>query len=228
MSLSRGEMAQLRGLMSKLAVAPAPKLGAKKRRRRRRRKAAGNPPQNIPGGVTRGPNASQSGNSNGEIEVSRCEMVMAAKTGADGAYLGSVLLYPTDKVLTWLHKLRSAFDRIEWISASLEWKPFVGTQTNGSIAFGVDWNSLLTEGTTVTREKVQACTPVYETPVWQGGKLNLPKKYLMTRRVYLLEAANAEDKSPGTIMVSAVGGSANVTLGEIWCRYRVRLSGTSA
>lgn len=226
MSLSRSEMQTLRGLLGKLSVNPAPQ---KKKTSKRRRKT--NKKSNIPAGFTRGPNAAGVNPSQGEIVVTRSELVGSVAMAAAGTGTGSINMYPDSSSFAWLHKLRSAFDRIEWMSATLCWKPFVGTQASGSVAFGVDWNS---QPGTTTRAKVQACTPVYESPVWQSGSLSLPNRYLMTRKVYLLESSVLQDKQPGVIVwalagvVSPKDKDASIVFGEIWCTYKVRLSGTTA
>lgn len=223
MSLSRAERGQLVGLMAKLGLAnsapPPPRTRPK--RKKKKKKASGM--QGIPAGVTRGTSASGAQPSNGEIVVTRCELLDAVVVST-AASVGSVALLPSSTALSWLHKLRSAFDRIEWLSAKLHWKPFVGTQTSGSVAFGVDWNSV---AATVTRAKVQACTPVYESPVWQAGNLNLPARYLMSRKVYHFDATDEADRQPGKL-IWAVAGASAATVGEIWCTYKVRLSGTTA
>lgn len=219
MSFSRAEMRKLRQLLAATSItpqAPAPK----KKKRRRRRKAAGG----VPAGVSRGVNPSGVTPNNGEIVVSRCELLASISANPTS---GTVDMVPTSSAMPWLHKLSSAFDRIEWITATLHWKPFVGTTTGGSVAFGVDWNS--NTGSTPTRAQVQASTPVYESPVWQSGSINLPKRYLMTRAVYLLEASSKCDKMPGTFIWAVAGAaSSNSALGEVWITYKVRLSGTTA
>lgn len=228
MSLSRAELNQLRSLMGKLSLTKPPPQKSKPRKRNRRkgRRTAGG----VPAGAVRGTNASGVGSSNGEIVVTRTELVGSVIQASSGDGTGSINMFPDASAFAWLHKVRSAFDRIEWMSATLHWKPFVGTNTSGSIAYGVDWNSSVVS---LTRAKVQATTPVYESPVWQSGQLALPARYLMSRKVYLLEAENTVDKQPGTI-IWALAGTGNppstgrITFGEIWCTYKVRLSGTTS
>lgn len=158
--------------------------------------------------------------------VSRCEQLCEVKYDAEAkVYSGKTELVPTSKVMTWLHKLSAAFDRIEWLSATLHYKPFVGTNSTGSIAFGVDWNS---DVGTLSREKILAATPVYESPVWQGGNMALPAKMLMTRKFYFLQSSVAADKMPGILMWNLAGATTSSSYGELWVTYKVRLSGTTA
>lgn len=212
-------------MLAKTTVSQPPK----KKRAKKTKK-----PQNIPAGVSRGPNASGTTARQGEVVISRSELMAEVASTSKGAGndTGYAHLFPDASTLSWLHKVRSAFDRIEWLSATLHYKSFVGTNTSGSVAFGVDWNSNFTA---VTRSKVQALTPVYETPIWQSGQITLPARYLMTRKVYLLEAdssKNIEDRQPGTVLWALAGVDAPAattkTVGEIWCTYKVRLSGTTA
>lgn len=208
------------GMLAKKQNAPAPKQ--KKRNRRRKNNGA------VPAGFGR-PNTNAGTNNVGEIVVSRTEQLTSLQMSAANKGLGYVNLYPDASTMAWLHKLRSAFDRIEWLSATLHWKPFVGTNSGGSVAFGVDWNSSIVVKD-ATREKVLACTPVYESPVWQSGNLVLPQRMLMTRRVYLLESSIDADRMPGKLIwnLSGIDASDAVTKGEIWITYKVRLSGTTA
>lgn len=220
MSLSRAEMNQLRGLMSRLTVAPPPS-------KKKNKKKKGKKPANIPAGISRGTNAAGTAPDNGSVTVSRTELLGPVTIQAGSTVSGAYHLLPTAANISWLHKLSAAFDRIEWLSATLHWKPFVGTNSSGSIAFGVEWGQDVAISS-VTRSKVQACTPVYESPVWQSGKLSLPQRFLMTRRVYLLNSTDSLDTMPGTIVYALVGAEKQVSVGEIWITYRVRLSGTSA
>jgi adenylylsulfate kinase-like enzyme len=53
----------------------------------------------------------------------------------------------------------------------------------------------------------------------------------MTRKVYLLEAEEKGDKQPGTVVWALAGTPADgksTVYGEIWCTYKVRLSGTTS
>lgn len=227
MSLSRAEVNLLRGLLTKMTVSPkgATNTRTNKRRRNRRPRAGQN---NVPAGFTRAPNASGAtttrGGVDGEILVSRTELLCLIEHKGS-VTSGKESLTPDSNTMPWLAKLVVAFDRIEWLSASLCWKPFVGTQTSGSIAFGVDWNSAVSDS--ITRGKVQSCTPVYETPVWQSGNLTLPRKMLMSRKFYSLGTGEPTDKQPG-VLVWALAGTTASQLGEIWITYKVRLSGTTS
>lgn len=230
MSLSQREVTQLRQLLSKMSVKPAPAAAPKKKKNRRRNKKSGAAAsQGIPAGMTRGTNASGTRANSGEVTISRTELLGAISYPSAGDGSGNIPLYPTSEHLAWLQKVCAAFERIEWLSAVVHWKPFVGTNTAGSVAFGVDWNSVIG---TVSRAKVQSCTPVYESPIWQAGQLVLPQKYLMTRRFYLLESKQDADKQPGIVLWALAGAAkpsvGSTEYGELWVTYKVRLSGTTS
>lgn len=195
-------------------------------------------PAPIPAGYSSMPNAanprrrrrnraSATGTS-GEITVARCELLTPVKLKANSTDLnGSVDLFPSANVLSWLHKLTVAFERISWLSAVVMYKPFAGTTKTGSVCIGADWNSV---AATPTRTQVQAATPVVETPVWQSSQMVLPGSRLMSRREYSLSSTDAYDKQPCKILISVTAETSNadLVLGEIWLQYRVKLSGTTA
>lgn len=235
MSLSRAELKTLRGLMAKMSVnspSPAPAAPKKKNRRRRRGRRATGQQQNIPAAVTRGTNAASTNINQAEVVVARTELLgtVQVTSSAAGNDTGSIDMYPSATTLAWLHKVASAFNRLEWMVAIIHYKPFVGSGTNGSIAFGVDWDSKVDS---LSREKVLAQTPVYESPVWQSGRMALPARYLMSRKAYLMSASDKVDKQPGLICWALAGvakpaAGQTTTIGELWLQYKVRLSGTSA
>lgn len=219
MSLSQREIGQLRALLSKATISPpAPK--SKKRRTRRKRK--NNNPKPIGAGVTRVTNAPNA-NKMGEVVATRRELLSTIKISSSES--GVVDLNPSSDVMAWLQKLTAAFERIEWLSATLHWQPHVGANTSGSVAFGVDWGA---SPSSTTRAKVLATTPCYESPVWQAGNLVLPQKYLMSRRYYLISSKADANSCPGSVIWSLAGGSSGTSYGEIWITYKVRLSGTTA
>lgn len=232
MSLSRREMNVLTGLLSKLQV-NTPKPAAKKRRRRNRKSVASSPPQVALGTTRRTAASTSKGSSMGMVSVSRCELFSSVSIeNKSNTYTvaGYVAMLPSSSVMPWLQKISIAFDRIEWLSAKLLWKPFVSATTSGSICFGIDWNSSVTD--VPNRAKTQACTPVYESPVWQSGTLNLPKNLLMSRKSYTLSGGSAVDRQPGQLVWCLAGydaiASGTKVYGEIWIEYSVRLSGTTA
>lgn len=130
----------------------------------------------------------------------------------------------------WLKGLSKSFDR--WIchSIRLEYKPAVGTNTAGRVAFGIDWDSNK-ETQPNWKNYVMTLTPLIETPVWQGTAFNLPPSRLMSRRSYALRKKSTDstpddfDLNPGWLCWWASGKTTDV-YGDLWICYDVTLFGT--
>lgn len=209
--------------MEKLTVSPPTST------RRRRKRKGGNRnggASSAPLATSRPTNPSGRGTNSGEVLVQRTEL-LSAVTVSSTVTSGFINLVPSATVLSWLQKVFVAFERIEWVSATLLYKPFVSASTSGSIAVGFDWDSTVSNASSVSRASVQASTPVYESPVWQNGRVVLPRKMLMTRRYYSKVGSESIDLQPCQI-IWAVAGASAATLGELWLEYKVKLSGTSA
>lgn len=197
------------------------------RRRRRRAGGSGAPP---PAG----------GLSSGEVVIARSECLgQIATTTADVASAGIVLSADN---LPWLKNLAKAFERLRWQSMRLEYRPAVGANTDGLMAIGFDWSNSAVKTVSVgerqhlrlaadpDRETVLACTPNMDGPVWQRMPLmSIPANRLNSRAWYSIPADPAKadlfDYSPGSLLYS-VSGTKGKTYGEVWCHYRVVLSGT--
>lgn len=180
--------------------------------------AASNVPRNISGTIE----------GDGSAVISRTELLASIK-GKD-SLKSSVELAP--KNFPWLKKVSGGYSNIIWYSVKIFWKPAVGTSTNGSIVIGVDWGHDIAEGD-ITREKVQALSPMLELPVWQAGKsLTLPSAKLMSRKFYDLigTAILALDRSPGNVLISLIADATSTEkfYGDIWVTYKVKLLNPTA
>lgn len=160
----------------------------------------------------------------GSIRVSREEYLGDIDTTANQA--GKAGVYPLNPyVFTWLSTLAKAFDRHSWHSCRVFYKPAVGTNMNGILAYGMDWN--YSGGGDKT--KVLACTPVVDAPVWQATEMVLPSQKLMSRKEYLNSATLGVDSSPGQVVWYATHRDTSViTLGELWVCYDLTLFGPTA
>lgn len=170
------------------------------------------------------------GTMEGEIVISREELVRsltvkASKTSA----IDYFDLLPEN--FEYLKQISTAFERVQWMSCQLFWKPAVGTTFGGLVTYAVDWDSDL--GANVGRAKLSAYTPVVSHAVWQDSQktpLVLPPSRLMSRTWYLFSHSSADvvDKQPGRIGIAADCSASNsdVLLGEMWVRYSVKFSGT--
>lgn len=176
----------------------------------------------------------------GEVVISRSEMVVSVTTGSTANVGGAFILDAIN--FSWLANLAKAFERLRWLSLAIEWRPAVGTTTDGTIALGVDWGSSsadtlqLRRGlwglhASVDRKEVLACTPNSDSPLWQPVKMmQLPVSRLQSRDWYEIPVNTSTkvavyDRAPGSVVYYATAG-ASKTCGEIWVHYTVLMSGT--
>lgn len=168
------------------------------------------------------------GLASGEVVLRRSEMIVDTM-----AVYGAVAIAPWN--LPWLKGLSQAFERYRWLSLSLEYRPLVGATKDGSVAVGVDWMSQSTkielrDGQyhkvgVFDKKAVLACTPNFDTPVWQRvPSMVMPSSRLQSRLWYELgdPGSNAIDFAPAFVAYTSTLEKA----GEIWLHYRVQLSGT--
>jgi len=186
--------------------------GRNGRRRRRNRQ-----------GVAAGP-------AQGDVVLSRSELLVTIKTNETKAASGSVALAP--QKFPWLSNVSKAFELLKWTKAIIEYRPLVGTMKDGAVAVGFDWGSasasLLKKLQALDRASVLACTPNADGPVWQRiAQINLPSSRLQTRLWYdvLSTGTDSFDTAPGQILYYATG-EASSEIGELWVHYTVHLSGT--
>lgn len=240
MSLVR-ELTQLLSRLSVEAGSAQQGAGRRRRRRRRRRRAAQRaPPRNPSGmGVSAGtqlavPRRNRRGlgamngvvmngsPASGEVVLTRSERfvdVTLASTASTEAF--EKRLRPSN--FDWLKTMAAAFERYRWEAVVVEYRPLVGSTTDGYIAVGMDWSS----GTSLSsKSQVLAMTPVCDGPVWQGFRMPLPRDRLQNRLWYDMQQDDV-DGAPGFIAwASSKPASSQKTYGEIWVHYRVRMSGT--
>lgn len=203
-----------------------PLLPTSGKKRRRKRKGSGGTPQ--------------ASLASGEVVVSRSECLGRIATAAAASRGGSFVLCAES--LPWLANLAKAFERLRWQSMRLEYRPAVGANTDGLMALGFDWSNssvkavqqdgraFLSLAADPSRDGVLACTPNADGPVWQRMPLmSIPAQRLNSRAWYSIpeDATKADlfDYSPGSL-VYFVDGAASKNYGEVWCHYKVTLSGT--
>lgn len=226
---------QLAGLLSQLQVGqtvPTRTLRNRRRRQKKRAKKQGLNPAPVamsaaPVSGRKRKNKRSGGNiAAGEVSISRVEFVTEVTTNAQGTAVGSFVIEPEG--FSWLKNIAKAFERVRWQSCSFEWRPAVGSTVSGTLAMGIDW---AIAATTVDKPTVMACTPSIDTQVWQKvPNFVVPGSRLMSRAWYLLpEGADTkvpvQDRAPGSLLYACKGDSQK-TMGEIWIRYSLVLSGT--
>lgn len=223
----------------------------KPRRRNRRRGAALN--NNIPAaqgsvavvvpstGNRRGRRGGASNIGNGgQITIVRSELFQSVASDATKETNIGTAIQPGASVMKFLGKLTDCYTRLRWNSMTFEWRPAVGTSTNGILTYGV---RLMDDRGTVqpkSRAEVSGLYPVCDHPVWQKSNLPVAKSLLMSRNWYATPtsssgaappgtAADPVDLAPGSLLigVSAVSPAAPL-VGELWIHYSVTLDGTRA
>lgn len=162
----------------------------------------------------------------GEVEISKTELlgsikVDANKTSASGSYKLQVSDIP------YLKKLGACFERIQWFSLRVMYKPATSMTQAGLVSMGMDWNWSNAQN---TRKTIACYTPTATNAVWKENSFTCPRKMLQSRAWYSTQEDDTVDAGPGLIAwaVDAAGGTAGLTVGEIWIVYKVVLAGTVA
>lgn len=212
---------------------PANKSG---RRRRRQRKAqvavAAQTPVGQPGMPAR-PNprngTGRVAGSGTQMRVSRGELCKVLTTGDKGDASTVIPLDPlrSKENFPWLAGLAASWDRIQWHRLSLSWRSSVGTTSDGSVAYGPDFNSP-PSGTKITRKDVVSLQPCHDHPVWQSTdsrKLAIPVGMLRSRNQFVMGASDLNDATPCSVVIYVQGAAATKVVGELWIDYDVTFSG---
>lgn len=202
--------------------------GGKRRRRRRG------------GGPTVG---TQIGNG-GQITLTRSELFLQVVSVAEpkapsdaNNTLGAVAIAPGTGVMPFLWKLAQCYTRLKWNSLSFEWKPAVGTTTNGILTYGVrlmDDRKAGVPPVPATRAQVSSLYPVNDHAVWCAATLRVNNDLLMSRKWYATEPTGTPDSTfdnfdyaPGSLEYGLThDADKGVAYGEFWVTYSVTLDGT--
>lgn len=165
--------------------------------------------------------------SGGEIIVKRKELLEAVKAGAlAGDVYKKFVLRP--KNFTWLKTLSKAFEKYQWVSLKVMWKPAVGTTVGGLVSMGMRWEETTQDPS--KREEIVAHTPNRTIAVWEDGEkmpLLIPPSRLQTRKWYLMDD-DGSDGGPGQVELGVSTSEVNKLLGEVWVEYTIRMAGTQA
>lgn len=227
----RRELQALTDKMNNLSV-------AKKRKRSRRKKTSGIAP--VPGTSAvaqvqslgkkaRRRRGQPSAVGEGEIVFSREELIRTLTLPVGKATVTDYIdIIPVN--FRFLKSIGAVFERIQWLSLQVYWKPAVGTTYGGLVTYGVDWD--FQGGTSLTRAQISCYTPTVSHALWQDAQrtpMVLPPARLKGRNWYTPDSGDDVDKGPGRILIAADGQSStvgSVPLGEIWACYKVKFSGT--
>lgn len=163
----------------------------------------------------------------GEVTLSRSERFQDVTKATNWT------LHPHN--LPWLANLVKAFDMVRWDRAIIEYRPLVGTTSDGAVAVGFDWaqKEVVTVdgrlaaavGKDPTRDNALACTPCFDIPFWGTRQMHLEPSRLRQRNWWPAVSDVKDLAYPGSVLV--VPSTAYTTAkGEIWLHYTVTLSGT--
>lgn len=165
----------------------------------------------------------------GDVIITKAELITTVKLPANSASVkGHIDIIPDS--FPFLKNFFSSFDRVQYQSIRFYWKPLVGTTYGGALAMGVDWDWALSDA---DRTKISALSPSTSMALWEDGEkkypLILPKNRLQSRSWYLPRADQWQDKGPGKVIYSVDGTStkSEYTVGDLWVKYTVVLSGTN-
>lgn len=165
------------------------------------------------------------GQQEGTLFLKREEFIEVIYTGASPSVIGVGITHLHPQSFPWLKGFAQSFDLYQWRSMSVEYRPCVGSTTEGFVVFGVNW------GHTESPKKVDdvyACTPNFETAVWQRvPRVTLPANKLQLKKWYDAPTQSA-DNQPGTLMWWAEGSSSGKKFGHLFITYSIVLSGTRA
>lgn len=175
----------------------------------------------------------------GRITLTRCELFVQVKAKAAKApVLASVPIAPLAgsdaSQFPFLKNLGKVYSRLRWDSIVFEWRPAVGTTTNGIVTYGV---RLMEPNTTVvpkTRFDVSALSPVNDHPVWSCSNMRVARDLLQSRMWYgiqdttvITDVKDLVDVAPGALQYGVESDLAENTLvGEFWISYSVTMDGS--
>lgn len=162
------------------------------------------------------------------MTVSRSELFTTLRSDSAGNASGSSKLIVTVAAnFPWLSKVAASWERVMWHKCHFTWRPFVGTTSDGSVAYGPDYSF---KGTT-DRAFVTSLSPVADHPLYlstEGRSLVIPTAMLQSRKWYLTTSSTVTDvaeSAPFNLAINAKGGPATKDLGELWIHYTLTLSG---
>lgn len=195
------------------------------RRRRRRRGGGGNPAPSIGNG--------------GQLSLTRTELFAQVTMGTDvnAPVLGAVAIAPltdTSKpgVFPFLRNLCKVYSRLRWDFMRIDWRPAVGTTTNGIITYGVRLMQTKAIEVPKSRIDVSALSPVCDHSVWKTSELPIARDLLQTRTWYALQDTLTDvdfvDVAPGGLWYGLQASSipAGGLVGEFWVTYTVTMDGS--
>lgn len=196
---------QVNKLVKALAKVSVTQPKPSKKKRNKRKKSQNSTP---------GSTGKQTVQAQGVINFSRLEYIADVK-GAGGFDLDP-------SKFPYLTGLARCFEHYKWTKLVVHYKPAVGTTTAGAVTIGVNWANIHDKS---DRAGVSTLTPMLDVPVWQAGNLVLPTSRLQTRREYILDSADVNDRQPCRINW-ATSSATDSVVGDLWITYSIQMFGT--
>lgn len=195
---------------------PAPKPAKKSRKRRNRKRGAAK---------QLGAPARLMGSGSGDLVITKSELVSTVEVKANAKEGHGKISIKTDGDLPWLKIMAASFERSQWRSLKVVYRPGCAMTQAGRFAMGFDWDW---SGEATTRAKISAYQPNSGCAVFENCQLVVPLAR-GPQKWYLAKATDPVNQGPGEL-VWAVDTSteANLVTGEIWVDYTVVLSGPKA
>jgi len=189
---------------------------------RRRGRGGRGFPTRVPGtsnmpGPSRGPRVNSG--PLGNMRLRHTESWADIASTATGAML-TYKFVPGKSGMAYLDNMAKSFERYVVNSITINYNPSVGTTTDGTIYFGVDFNvaSLPT-----TKAQLVTHWPGIKTPIWKPITFNIPKQKIQTRTMLFTDTSTSTDvdKVPFALCLWVVG-VAKAAVGEIYATYDVQ------
>jgi hypothetical protein len=114
----------------------------------------------------------------------------------------------------------------------IEWRPAVGTTTNGIITYGARLMQTKALEVPKSRIDVSALSPVMDHSVYQPSSMDVPRSLLQTRTWYALQDTLTDvdfvDVAPGGLWygLQASNVAAGGLVGEFWISYTATMDGS--
>lgn len=221
---SNAQVSRLCAAVERMTMTTQPAPGQRKTRRRRRRGANSG---NLSAPLARPINSS--GQGAGLIRVKHVEVFGTIAIGAATAgkpvppATGTITLCPTKAEFKagHLRALAKIYERLQFHSVRIEYRPVVGTTQGGVILMGFDYDNEADSSPTI--ESVTAKSPNMQCAIWGSLNMAIPLPRLQPQR--WLSLTEVSEAAFGALTYYATG-PADTTVGYLRIAYDVSLAGT--
>lgn len=148
-------------------------------------------------------------------------MALPASTTASSSYLKVYSFGPPGSKLVWLDGIGALFDQYRVLSAAILYKPFVGTNTPGSIVVGVSFDEATpTEPTAATTiGDLAQHDPSFVGSLWQPFRMSIPVQQRASLRLF--RTGTVVEVTKAFHLICKITGPPSSTVGVFECQYVV-------